>query len=73
MTVSYVCAEIVTPENVTTATAYPVCKTWAVQPAGVLDSLALTKSEAQMVGGSILGFYVVLVLGAMMAKGINSL
>ena len=41
------------------------CKTWVVQPAGVLDSLAITQSQAQEIGGSIFGFLLVIILGSM--------
>lgn len=55
MSTTYVCAELVEG----------VCKTWVVQPAGVLDSLAITQSQAQEIGGSIFGFLLVIILGSM--------
>ena len=47
------------------------CKTWVAQPPGVLDSLAITKTQAVEISGLILGFFVVLVVGSVMAKSIN--
>ena len=41
------------------------CKTWVAQPPGVLDSLAITQSQAQEIGGSIFGFLLVMILGSM--------
>lgn len=55
MSTTYVCAELVEG----------VCKTWVVQSPGVLDSLAITQSQAQEIGGSIFGFLLVMILGSM--------
>lgn len=55
MSTTYVCAELVEG----------VCKTWVAQPPGVLDSLAITQSQAQEIGGSIFGFLLVIILGSM--------
>ena len=49
------------------------CKTWVAQPSGVLDSLAITQSQAQEIGGSIFGFLLVMIIGSMALGGVKTL
>lgn len=63
----YICKEIGQP----TADGFIPCKVWVIQPPSALDELALTKSEAKEVGGSIFGFLLLLIVGSVMLKSIN--
>lgn len=62
---SYVCVEIV--DN--------VCQAWAVYtpPPSALDTLAIGKSDALLIGGSIISVFGLYVAYAVIAKAVNIL